>query len=78
MKVLTLKKECYIEVRNQSVLWKRELPMEAKAIVLGLGDVILDEPNPESFFENSKDIIRAAGIAERIVYSAINIACCFM
>lgn len=37
--------------------------MEAKATVLGLGDVILDAPNPESFFENSKDMIRAADIA---------------
>ena len=37
--------------------------MEAKATVLGLGDVILDAPNLESFFENSKDMIRAADIA---------------
>lgn len=37
--------------------------MEENVTVLGLGDIILDAPEPESYFDASKDMIRAADIA---------------
>ena len=36
--------------------------MSEKVTVLGVGDVILDAPEPEKYFDTSKDLLRAADI----------------
>ena len=37
--------------------------MSEKITLLGVGDIILDAPNPESYFEKSKELLRAADIS---------------
>ena len=47
----------------RAVRQKEALPVSSKITVLGVGDIILDAPEPEKYFDTSKDLLRAADIA---------------